>query len=93
MHSHTYSMCFPYTHIHTQKTRSILERNRMQPLQDGYPDLTLVGMLSRAMQMTLAMTLWQAVMATHQVAGMWPLAEDGGRRRKRRERWRRRRCF
>lgn len=33
-------------------------------------------------------------MATRQVAGMWPLAEDGGRRRRRRERgegWRR--CF
>lgn len=57
----------------------------MQPLQDGYPDLTLVGMLSRDMQMTLAMTLWQAVMATHQVAGMWPLAGDRGRRRRRRE--------
>lgn len=62
----------------------MLELNRMQPLQDGYPDLTLVGMLSAAMQMTLEMTPWQAVMATHQVAGMWPLAGDGGRRRKRR---------
>lgn len=30
--------------------------------------------------MTQATTLWQAVMATHQVAVMWPLADDEGRR-------------
>lgn len=71
-----HTACIFHTHY------TILERNRMQPLQDGYPDLTLVGMLSRAMQMTVAMTLWQAVMATHQDAGMWPLAGDEGRRKR-----------
>ena len=35
--------------------------------------------------MTLVMTLWLAVMATHQVAGMWLLAGDDGRRRRREE--------
>lgn len=86
MHSHTYGVHFPYRLIYTS---SILERNRMRPLQDGYPDPTLADMLSRAMQVTLAMTPWQAVMATHQVEGMWPLAGDGWRRRRRErgERW------
>ncbi len=96
---HTHAACIfhtdTHTHTHTH-TQSILKLNRMLPLQDGYPDLTLVGMLSRAVQMTLAVTPWQAVMATHQVAGMWPLGwqeteggeggrgvKDGGKRNKR----------
>lgn len=64
------------THTHTQTL------SREEPHEDGYPDLTLVSMLSRTMQMTLAMTPWQAVMATHQGAGLWQQAGDwegGGR--------------
>lgn len=73
-------MYFPHTHTHrhTSGDGAYSDATGTRPLQDGYPDPTLVGMLSRAMQMTLAMTPWPAVMATHQEAGMWSLAGGGG---------------
>ncbi|KAK5603517.1 hypothetical protein CRENBAI_005931 [Crenichthys baileyi] len=46
------------THKAHSHKEGILETSRMQPLQDGYPDLTLMGMLSRNMRATLPATPW-----------------------------------